>query len=239
MPILINLIGMRFGRLVVLKHVGKNKYRSSLWICKCDCGTITHPISSTSLRRGNTQSCGCYKKDRMFEANKKYNRYDLTKDFGIGYTNKGEEFYFDLENYDLIKNYCWHLKPDGYVVSDHLKMHRLILGITKHPEILTDHENRNRKDNRKSNLRIATPRQNTTNRGLQRNNDTGVVGVHPRNDYDGYNKWRSKIECEGKAYNLGTFDTFEEAVITRLKAEKEMFGDFAPQKHLYEQYNII
>lgn len=38
--------------------------------------------------------------------NKRYNRYDLTGEYGIGYTNQGVEFYFDLEDYDKIKEYC-------------------------------------------------------------------------------------------------------------------------------------
>jgi hypothetical protein len=50
-----------------------------------------------------------------------------------------------------------------------------------------------------------------------------------------YNKWDVKI----MDFDLGVFETFEEAVITRLKAEKEYYGDFAPQKHLFAQYGII
>lgn len=41
--------------------------------------------------------------------NKKYNAYDLTKDYGKGYTLDGVEFIFDLEDYDKIKDYCWCL----------------------------------------------------------------------------------------------------------------------------------
>lgn len=44
---------------------------------------------------------------------KKYNRYDLNlKDehglYGVGYCfNTGHEFYFDMDDYDKIKDYCW------------------------------------------------------------------------------------------------------------------------------------
>ena len=50
----------RFGRLVVIKCLGKNVDRSHiLWKCKCDCGNeiIT---TTNSLNSGNTSSCGCY-----------------------------------------------------------------------------------------------------------------------------------------------------------------------------------
>jgi len=241
MTAFLDLTGMRFGRLIVLKYAGKSRVGLPTWFCQCDCGNLTPPIQTGNLRSGHTQSCGCYLSDRIFETHKKYNIYDLSGDFGIGYTLKGEEFYFDLEDYDLIKDYCWHLKPGNYVVNDHMKMHRLILGILNKPEIKIDHENRNPRDNRKNNLRIATSKQNAVNKSLQPYNTSGVTGVSRAKSkgYPNYIKWQAFIGNEGKIYNLGRYDTFEEAVIARLRAEKEIFGEFAPQKHLYEQYNII
>jgi hypothetical protein len=53
-----NLIGQRFGRLVVQGKVGY-KYSYLLWKCKCDCGKCVE-LSTNVLRMGNTQSCGCY-----------------------------------------------------------------------------------------------------------------------------------------------------------------------------------
>lgn len=38
--------------------------------------------------------------------------------------------------------------------------------------------------------------------------------------------------------NLGRYSTEEEALIVRLKAEKKYFGEFAPQRDLFEQYDI-
>ena len=61
-------IGKRYGRLVVLcfSHVDE-KYKLAYWKCKCDCGNIVI-IAGSSLRKGNTNSCGCYKKDRKCES---------------------------------------------------------------------------------------------------------------------------------------------------------------------------
>jgi hypothetical protein len=36
----IDLIGQRFMRLIVLEHVGSNKYNKSIFRCQCDCGNI-------------------------------------------------------------------------------------------------------------------------------------------------------------------------------------------------------
>lgn len=56
-----NLIGKRFGRLVVIKadHVYRNR---AFWLCKCDCGKTT--VTSTAiLTMGDSVSCGCYAKE--------------------------------------------------------------------------------------------------------------------------------------------------------------------------------
>lgn len=56
---LIDLVGERYGRLVVTKHLGKLKdYRHHFWECVCDCGAVTK-ASSNNLRMGRMQSCGC------------------------------------------------------------------------------------------------------------------------------------------------------------------------------------
>lgn len=58
----IDLTGQRFGRLVVNKHVGKNKHGKYIWLCKCDCGKEKVVIGS-NLKNGNTKSCGCITKE--------------------------------------------------------------------------------------------------------------------------------------------------------------------------------
>ena len=52
-----DLLGQRFGRLVVWKRAGTVGSRA-LWRCKCDCGKLTN-VRSIDLLSGNTKSCGC------------------------------------------------------------------------------------------------------------------------------------------------------------------------------------
>jgi hypothetical protein len=66
----LNLVGQKFGRLTVLEDVGRTKGKKVIWRCLCDCGNAVD-VSSVSLRSGNTQSCGCYMRDRITEMNKK------------------------------------------------------------------------------------------------------------------------------------------------------------------------
>lgn len=70
----IDLVGMRFGRLSV---IGKTKTKSNrvAWICKCDCGNETTPMT-TSLLKGRTKSCGCFHRDRTAETFRKHGQYN-------------------------------------------------------------------------------------------------------------------------------------------------------------------
>lgn len=54
-----DLTGMRFGHLVAIKRVSPPGKRVT-WECLCDCGTTT-VVCAMSLKKGNTQSCGCKK----------------------------------------------------------------------------------------------------------------------------------------------------------------------------------
>jgi hypothetical protein len=58
----IDLIGKRFGRLVVLKFDGLKNGCRSMWKCICDCGDISI-IDANSLKEGSSKSCGCLQKE--------------------------------------------------------------------------------------------------------------------------------------------------------------------------------
>jgi hypothetical protein len=59
---LVDLTGMRFGRLLVLKRGPNNPFGAPRWHCSCDCGksTLSH---GASLRSGRARSCGCLSAD--------------------------------------------------------------------------------------------------------------------------------------------------------------------------------
>ena len=133
----VDLTNQRFGRLVALKKVPppnnvKNKTKP-YWLCDCDCGE-QKIVSQYHLKSGNISSCGCLQKERITEFNnktkKKVNRYDMeSEEYGIGYDVNGNQFLFDKEDFDKIKDYCWHICT--YVVSEIEKgktvyLHKLI-----------------------------------------------------------------------------------------------------------------
>jgi len=57
-----DLVGKRFGRLVVIRRVDNDKHYNTMWLCKCDCGE-EKIIAADSLSRGLTKSCGCLNKE--------------------------------------------------------------------------------------------------------------------------------------------------------------------------------
>lgn len=63
---------MRFGRFLVGEYAGKIGNHGAFW-CTCDCGNVV-AVRSTSLLRGDSQSCGCHKKERSRDANTKHGR---------------------------------------------------------------------------------------------------------------------------------------------------------------------
>ncbi len=236
MGIFKDLTGQKFGKLTVIKYVGSNKNRHSLYLCKCDCNGDNSEkiIRGISLSNGATQSCGCIRKENTSKFNKetkkKYNTYDLTGEFGIGYTEEGEEFYFDLEDYDKIKNHYWGMNKDGYLITgldtgEIIQMHRLIMGFPENMQI--DHIYHINHDNRKSELRIATNSQNGMNKDISKNNTSGVKGV---NYFKATGKWRARIVVDNKEIHLGYYDNFNVAVRIRKLAEKKYFGAYNYKK---------
>lgn len=59
-----DLTGQRFGKLTAIKIVGKNRNRTNLWLCKCDCGN-EHITSTDLLLNGQCKSCSCLQKEKI------------------------------------------------------------------------------------------------------------------------------------------------------------------------------
>ena len=238
-----DLTGQKFGRLTVIEraedYVMPSGYRASKWLCQCDCGNTTVVLGKNLTKNNGTKSCGCFVKENMSKIKKRYNTYDLTGEFGIGYTSKNEEFWFDLEDYDSIKDYCWYKDKKGYIVSTDSKTRKTILFhriITNCPdEFMPDHIHgkETRYDNRKSNLRIVTRQQNGMNSALSENNTSGVTGVkwHGRD-----NIWEACITVNYKKIYLGRYNKFDDAVKARKEAEEKYFGEYSYNNS--QSYNI-
>jgi len=108
-------------------------------------------------------------------------------------------------------------------------MHRLIM--RPPPGMCVDHINRNKLDNRRSNLRLATYSQNSCNRGPMKRNKIGLKGVSKQILNGKWNgKWRSGIGVNGKLIYLGIFDTPELAANAYAAGVKKYHGEFGSVK---------
>lgn len=54
----LNLIGLKFNRLTVIKREPNNRWGQTRWLCRCDCGKLT-VVGGTDLKKGHIKSCGC------------------------------------------------------------------------------------------------------------------------------------------------------------------------------------
>jgi ribosomal protein S14 len=87
-----------------------------------------------------------------------------------------------------------------------------------------DHADGERSNNRITNLRAATRETNSVNIRTRQNTATGVKGV---NWCAQTGRYRAIIKSNKKRYNLGRFNTLEEAVAARREAANRLHGAFA------------
>ena len=91
-------------------------------------------------------------------------------------------------------------------------------------EKLVDHRDHNGLNNRRSNLRLATPRENAQNRRAKRTCSSGYKGVNYRQK-DGL--FEAALRDNGKRVYLGRFQKADDAARAYDKKAKEVHGEFA------------
>lgn len=128
---------------------------------------------------------------------------------------------------DLIRDHNWSLS-NGYlrtridgVISF---LHRVIaerMGLDCLGQI--DHEDRDKENNHRDNLRSATRSQNGMNRKISSNNTSGVTGVYWHKTSK---KWRARLTSDGRRIHLGNFKHKKAAIKVRKEAEIKYFGEY-------------
>lgn len=67
------LIGQKFGRLLVLAKSDNRKSGHVQMCCVCDCGAHVE-VAASSLAKGTSMSCGCLCRERIIEYNKVFKK---------------------------------------------------------------------------------------------------------------------------------------------------------------------
>jgi len=149
-------------------------------------------------------------------------KYTYNPDTGLFYTNK---------DWGKFKKgtAVGYIHKNGYIIVDVIvkgrtkkyKAHRLawlyMYGKFPNKDLVIDHINQIRTDNRIINLRVVNKSMNRRNCSTNSLNTSGVTGVTYQKDR---NRWYAYIKINGKMKSLGRHKTFEEAVIARKEAER-------------------
>lgn len=98
-----NLIGQRFGRLIVKEQV-ENVGGHFAYLCKCDCGNESIKTGA-HLISGDAMSCGCLLTKTMSDINKKVPTNNTTGVVGVSYHKKTGKY----RSYITINNKQIHL----------------------------------------------------------------------------------------------------------------------------------
>ena len=215
-----DIVGLRFGKLIVVSysHKVKNKNKngySHYYNCKCDCGN-NHVAERSSIKFGNTKSCGCIKTEKLIKRNSETAKYNgesrskyarilrIYRSMCYRCYNKIDESYINyggrgikvcdewLNDYFSFRN--WAI-DNGY--SDNLSIDRIDVNGNYEP----------------SNCRWATRTTQVENtRQLWKHNKSGYRNIYW---HKAAKKWDVNFCINGKTTHIGMFINIEDAILHR------------------------
>lgn len=212
------LIGKRFGKLIVVEDMGTHLYpnrRLRCYKCRCECGNEVI-VPRTRLLNGEANSCGNCVFVKAEDGHYRYTCLD------------GGSFIFDEEDLNLVTRYRWYLS-NGYPVTrsnggEYKKLTRLMFGLTGETDVDVDHIDGDPSNNCRNNLRISCHMENMWNTKLRRGNKTGYKGVSFDTEKS---KYQAQIVENKNHHFLGYYFNPEDAARAYDEAARFYFGEFA------------
>lgn len=164
-------------------------------------------------------------------------------------TRKNEVILVDDDDYEKLSKFTWYISKGGknhggygYAISSQrnestgkqykLSMHREIMNAKKGE--IVDHINGNKLDNRKENLRIVTPYQNSLNVKKKDGASSQYKGVAFSKDM---NLWKSSIRVKGKGVHIGYFSNEVACALAYNEYAIKHFGEYAKINNIDSDIN--
>ena len=142
--------------------------------------------------------------------------------------NRKEDFIVDATDINILKQHNWTITGKGlykYVICTSCKvlLHRLLTGASD--EYLVDHMNHSTLDNRKSNLRLVTHKQNMMNKKYKRAVKYPVAGISILKS----GKVKAHTRDNGVRKHIGTYESVIDAMLARARWEYENYKEHTPR----------
>lgn len=214
----IEMVGYKIGRLTVVSEA--YKYKSAYyWNCICECGNKT-VVLGISLRRKRepTQSCGCLNAERTREVNTKHGLHgtriaSIHQDMKSRCTNPNNTYYYNYGGRGITLCDEWgSLAVFGEWALSHgytegLTIERLDVNKGYSPE----------------NCKWIPSSEQKFNKRYPARNTSGYPGVRFNKKYRNY---AAALWHDGKSKHLGTYATFDEALVVRRDYELKVYGRY-------------
>lgn len=208
----LELIGEKYGKLLVTERAENSKNGQTRWLCFCECGNYS-VVAGRSLVTGHSKSCGCIVKETTGALNRTHGKtksreYNSWRGMKARCNNPKDSHYPMYGGRGI--SYCseWEIfdqfyRDMGECPEDHqLERCNVNLGYSKENCIWDD------KTQQAFNIRLKS------------NNKTGKTGVTQRKN----GKYYASITVYKVVIFLGVFLTFEAAKRARERAEMEHYG---------------
>ncbi len=205
----IDLTGKRIGHLTVIGLYNNHRLGKS-WLCRCDCGkeVVLPTCHLTGNKRRPNKSCGCRQKKQNGNTQKYPRIYSIWLSMiRRCYDPKAENYErYGAKGVTVCEE--WRNSFEAFL--------RWTLERSDYQENLTLDRIDNTKPYGPDNCRWVDYYIQEQNRGPQKRNKLGILGVCPHG-----NGYRAYIQRYGNKKNLGVFKTLKEAIRARKQAEEK------------------